>query len=133
MKKQLKQNINISPTLNFLDKFKKIDCYNYMVENFDNSQIDLRIIGDQIFEKLNSGIAVAFNQGLDKPSAVVVVSKDLNEKGILAGKLANDIGELMGGGGGGKAHLATAGGQKGLDIVKILNKTEKLILHILKG
>ena len=39
----------------------------------------------------------------------------------------------MGGGGGGKAHLATAGGQKGLDIVKILNKTEKLILHILKG
>ena len=81
MEKQLKQNINISPTLNFLDKFKKLIAI-IMVENFDNSQIDLRIIGDQILEKLNSGIAVAFNQGLDKPSAVVVVSKDLNEKGI---------------------------------------------------
>ena len=82
---------------------------------------------------MNSGIAVIFNQASDKSSAVIIVSKDLNKIGILAGKLAKDIGGLMGGGGGGKPHLATAGGKKGLKMIEILNKTEKYILNILKG
>ena len=133
LEKQLKQNINNSPTFNFSDKFKKVGKYNYIVENYETIQTDLKIIGDQIYEGLNSGIAVIFNQASDKSSAVIIVSKDLNKIGILAGKLAKDIGGLMGGGGGGKPHLATAGGKKGLNMIEILNKTEKYILNILKG
>ena len=37
--------------------------------------------------------------------AVVVVSKDLNKSGILAGDIAKKVGGFMGGGGGGKPHL----------------------------
>ena len=118
---------------NFPDKFKKVGKHNFLVENYESNQIDLRIIGDQIYEKLKSGIAVVFNEGLDKPSAVIIVSKDLNKTGILAGKLANDIGRFMGGGGGGKPHLATAGGKKGFNMIKILDQTEKLVRSILKG
>ena len=45
-----------------------------------------------------------------KPAALIVVSNDLVEKEINAGKLAKTIGSFMGGGGG-KPHLATAGGR----------------------
>ena len=64
---------------------------------------------------------------------MIIVSKDLNKTGILAGKLANDIGRFMGGGGGGKPHLATAGGKKGSNMIMILDQTEKLVRSILKG
>ncbi len=133
LEKQIKQKIDKSFAYNFPDKFKKVGKHNFLVENYESNQIDLRIIGDQIYEKLKSGIAVVFNEGLDKPSAVVIVSKDLNKTGILAGKLANDIGRFMGGGGGGKPHLATAGGKKGFNMIKILDQTEKLVRSILKG
>ena len=39
----------------------------------------------------------------------------------------------MGGGGGGKSHLATAGGKKGLNMKQIIDETEKLVLKKLKG
>ena len=42
---------------------------------------------------------------------VVVVTPDLVEKGVKAGNIAKEIGKKIGGGGGGRPHLATAGGQ----------------------
>ena len=133
LEKELKQNINKNHSFNFSDKFKKVGDHSFLIENLESSQIDLRIIGDQIYGKLRSGIAVVFNQELDKTSAVVIVSEDLNKIGIIAGKLAKDIGGFMGGGGGGKSHLATAGGKKGLNMKKIIDETEKLVLKKLKG
>ena len=45
-----------------------------------------------------------------------MVSKSLIDSGILVGDLAKNIGEFMGGGGGGKPHLATAGGRDNIVI-----------------
>ena len=65
--------------------------------------------------------------------AVIVVSKDLNTEGILAGKLAKTIGGFMGGGGGGKPHLATAGGKDNDTIDDAMHMTKKLINETLNG
>jgi alanyl-tRNA synthetase len=59
--------------------------------------------------------------------AVVVVSKDLNEEGVLAGEIAKTVGGLMGGGGGGKPHLATAGGKDNSAIDDAISSMKKII------
>ena len=92
----------------------------------------LKSIGDGISSKLSSGIAVLFSEGEEKPNAVVVVTKDLNAKGILAGDLAREIGGFMEGGGGGKPHLATAGGKDNHVIDEAMEKTKDLIKTLLE-
>ena len=62
-----------------------------------------------------------------------MVSKDLNESGVLAGTLAKDIGGFMGGGGGGKPHLATAGGRNNDAIQDAMGQTKELIIKTLNG
>ena len=81
--------------------------------------------------KLGSGIGILFDDGGEKPAAVVVVSADLVKKELNAGKLAKEIGSFMGGGGGGKPHLATAGGKDSNAIDNAMKKTEELIKNTL--
>ena len=62
---------------------------------------------------------------------MVVVSADLVKKELNAGKLAKEIGSFMGGGGGGKPHLATAGGKDFNAINEAMKKTGDLITNTL--
>ena len=98
-----------------------------------NGLDELKALGDHVFNTLSRGIAVLFSEGEEKPSAVIVVSKDLNETGVLAGTLAKDIGGFMGGGGGGKPHLATAGGRNNDAIQDAMGQTKELIIKTLNG
>ena len=98
-----------------------------------NGLDELKALGDHVFNTLSKGIAVLFSEGEEKPSAVIVVSKDLNETGVLAGTLAKDIGGFMDGGGGGKPHLATAGGRNNDAIQDAMGKTKELIIKTLNG
>ncbi|MFQ6615563.1 MAG: alanine--tRNA ligase [Fidelibacterota bacterium] len=72
----------------------------------------LKGIGDQVAQWLESGVGVLLSRIDSKPSLVCVVTRDLVKEGIRADKLAQSFGEKLGGGGGGKAHLATAGGKE---------------------
>ena len=47
----------------------------------------------------------------EKPILVVTVSQDLVTRGLHAGRLAGDAARKMGGGGGGRPHMAQAGGK----------------------
>ncbi|MFL3014085.1 MAG: alanine--tRNA ligase-related protein, partial [Candidatus Neomarinimicrobiota bacterium] len=88
---------------------------------------ELKRLGDRVISKIKSGVGVLFNDGNDKPSAVIVVSDNLVKENINAGALAKQIGSFMGGGGGGKPHLATAGGRDSSTIKEAMNKTKELI------
>ena len=66
---------------------------------------ELKRLGDRIISNIGSGIGILFDDGGEKPAAVVVVSADLVKKELNAGKLAKQIGSFMGGGGGGKPHM----------------------------
>jgi alanyl-tRNA synthetase len=65
--------------------------------------------------------------------ALIVVTKQLNDIGIVAGKIAKEIGSFMGGGGGGKSHMATAGGKNNLVLDSAMKKTKDMIKNIIKG
>ncbi len=72
----------------------------------------LKSMGDSLREKLYSGVGILASVIDDKVQLVCVVTDDLiKSKGLKAGKIVGDIAKLLGGGGGGKPHLATAGGK----------------------
>ncbi len=124
--KRSKSSINAKTLMEECEKYKD---YNILVSNVDFESLDeLKGFGDEILNVLGSGIAVLGSDKSDKPIVVIVVTNDIIDKGINAGNLAKIIGNEMGGGGGGKPSLATAGGKdlntyalamkKSIDLIK---------------
>ncbi len=70
----------------------------------------LQAQGDEMREKLGSGVGVlgaSFADG--KSTLLVVVTDDLNKRGIKADGLVRELAAIAGGKGGGKPHMAQAG------------------------
>jgi alanyl-tRNA synthetase len=72
----------------------------------------LKSLGDALRSKIGSGVGLLASIIDDKVALVCVVSDDLiKTKNIQAGKIVGTVAKTLGGGGGGKPHLATAGGK----------------------
>jgi len=111
-----------------------VDSKQIIVHETDASDMDmLKEFGDQLLNVLASGIGVLGSAAGEKPNVVVVVTKDLNDAGINAPDLAKSIGAIMGGGGGGRPHLATAGGKDKAKLKDALKRAEIIIKDALKG
>jgi alanyl-tRNA synthetase len=99
-----------------------------IVSRVDASSVDeLKNMGDELLSVIKSGVGVLGMKGESKPTIVVIVSPDLIKKGLHAGKIAKEIGAFMGGGGGGKPHLATAGGQDNSKLDEALKMAPEII------
>ena len=113
----------------WLKSADQVDDHLVVIELVDEGDTEgLKRIGDTLLSKIKSGVGVLFHTGDEKPSAVVVVTKDLTERGLDASDLAKSIGGLMGGGGGGRPHLATAGGRD-LKLVKGAMDSARELIH----
>jgi alanyl-tRNA synthetase len=89
---------------------------------------ELKSFGDELRNRIGSGVGVLISQIDDKVGIVAVVSDDMmKEKKLSAGKIVGELAKLVGGGGGGRAHLATAGGKDVGQIVTTLSKVEKIV------
>jgi alanyl-tRNA synthetase len=97
------------------------------------SMAELKQHGDDLRDALRSGIGLLGTVSNGKPGVVVVVTDDLIARGLHAGQLAREVGGLLGGGGGGKAHLATAGGKDPARLPAVLDQSFELITRILAG
>jgi len=97
---------------------EKSDDMNIVKSKFDVDNMDeLKEIGDALRGKLKRGIGLIYAIIDDKISLCAVVTDDLiKERSLSAGKIAGDVAKILGGGGGGRPHLATAGGK---DVSKI--------------
>ncbi|MBM4171286.1 MAG: alanine--tRNA ligase [Ignavibacteria bacterium] len=89
---------------------------------------ELKSMGDELREKMKSGIGVLISQIDDKVGIVAVVSDDLlKDKKMSAGSIVKEIAKIVGGSGGGRPHLATAGGKDISKIEEALNSVDKII------
>ena len=134
LEKRLRQSSSDSDLslTKLMDQIESVNGYQVLVEKIDaNSIDDLKRIGDVMRGKLDSGIGVLFMAGDEKLSAVVVVADAIIALGQNAGSLAKTIGGFMGGGGGGKAHLATAGGSDLEIFEQAMDQTKELIINYL--
>jgi alanyl-tRNA synthetase len=91
-----------------------IPLITYKVNDLDMNS--LRNLGDEIRNRLGTGVLVLASVLKDKISFVSMVTKDLNEKGISAGNIIKEVSKATGGSGGGRPDMAQAGGK---DIDKI--------------
>lgn len=93
------------------------------VSNMD----ELKSMGDELRLKIKTGIGLMISQIEDKVAIVAVVSDDLiKDKKLSAGKIVGDVAKIVGGGGGGRPHLATAGGKDVAKIDEALTAFEKM-------
>jgi len=102
-----------------------IDVYTAVVPGETMDQ--LKDLGDRVREKLKSGIAIFGMITSSGPQILCVVTDDLVKKGVHAGKIVGQIGRELGGGGGGKPHMATAGGKETDNLEKILKSSTQYI------
>ncbi|MDP2960019.1 MAG: alanine--tRNA ligase, partial [candidate division Zixibacteria bacterium] len=89
-------------------------------------------LADALRENLKSSVGVFATVSEDKISFVATVTDDLIKRGIKAGEIVKEVAKLTGGSGGGKPHLAQAGGK---DITKLdfaLSCVPEIIKKMLK-
>ena len=131
LEKKIKQQKKSNSTLNLESIVKDsitLGDYELIITMTDVSIMDeLKDLGNAILNKIDSGIAVLGSIVNDKPSMVIVVTDDLINKDIKAGELAKEIGASMGGGGGGKPNLATAGGKDKKSLELALSSSKKIL------
>ena len=73
---------------------------------------ELKRLGDELRARLHTGVGVLGTVLEGKASFVCVVTDDLVAgKKIQAGRIVGEVAKLVGGGGGGRPHMATAGGK----------------------
>ena len=71
-----------------------------------------RTMGDGLRDALGTGGVGVIGANLDgKASLLAVVTDDLIDRGVQAGNVVKAIAQIVGGGGGGRPHLAQAGGK----------------------
>ncbi len=71
-------------------------------------------------------VFVAGTEEAGKPMLTVMISENLVEGGLNAGKLVKEAAKLIQGGGGGQAHFATAGGKDKEGLSKAVAKVIEL-------
>ena len=78
----------------------------------DVNNVDaLRELADAMRRDLQSGAAVLSTAVGGKIVFLATVTEDLVGRGVKAGDLVKQVAQITGGGGGGKPHLAQAGGK----------------------
>ena len=121
-------------TKSLIEKAEKIGDSLFIRQKVEVSSMDeLKLLGDSLLSGLDSGIGVLGMIDGEKPAMVIVVTPDLVKKKINAGSLAQSIGSVMGGGGGGKPHLATAGGKDVSKLGKALEESHKIVHKLIKN
>ena len=95
---------------------------------------ELKSIGDAVRSKLGSGVAILATVVDQKVALVCVVTDDLIRKNNLqAGRIVGTMAKLVGGGGGGRPHLATAGGKDVEKLDEALAQSTEIIRSMLTG
>ncbi|MFA4924001.1 MAG: DHHA1 domain-containing protein, partial [Ignavibacteriaceae bacterium] len=89
---------------------------------------ELKSMGDNLREKIKSGVGVLISEIDGKVGLVCVVSDDLiKEKNLSAGKIVGEAAKILGGAGGGRPHLATAGGKDASKIDEALKYVDEIV------
>jgi len=92
----------------------------------------LRSFGDQLKERLKSGVIILGAIIEDKVALLSVVTDDLVKKGYHAGKIIEEVAKLVDGSGGGRPDMAQAGGKSVDKLDTALAKAEKIISKLEK-
>jgi alanyl-tRNA synthetase len=93
---------------------------------------EFKLIGEEVRKKLRNGVGLLACVLDDKINLVCTVSDNLiSDKKISAGNIIRDAAKQLGGGGGGRPQLATAGGKDVAKLDAVLSSTSEEIKKLL--
>ncbi len=92
----------------------------------------MRTLGDQLKNKLGSGIIVLAGAAGGKVSLMAMATDDVVKKGAHAGNIIKAAAAVCGGGGGGRPNMAQAGGKDASKIGEALEKAKEIVAEQIK-
>ncbi len=111
-----------------ISKKEDLDGINFIAARMENMDMKaLRDLGDELKNKLGSGLIVLAGVKDGRLFFVVTATKDLVEKGIHAGKIIKEVSGVTGGSGGGRPDMAQAGGKDIEKIEEALEMSRKIV------
>lgn len=87
----------------------------------------LRTLGDQLKQKLGSGVVVLASGKDGKVNLMAMATDDVVKKGVHAGNIIKAAAAVCGGGGGGRPNMAQAGGKDASKIADALEKAKSVV------
>ena len=104
----------IAKSDSLLETVESVGEYKYLVAKMEGVDADsLKTAAERLQQKIGNNAAVVLGSPLDggKVSLVAAFGKEINQKGVQAGKFIGAVAKMCGGGGGGRPNLAQAGGR----------------------
>ncbi|MBN8570260.1 MAG: alanine--tRNA ligase [Ignavibacteria bacterium] len=134
-KQMMKQNLEKSFVLldELIEKAPEVNGSKLLVSKITvQSSEEFKLIGEELRKKLRNGAALLASVLDDKINLVCTVSDNLiSDKKINAGNIIRDAAKQLGGGGGGRPQLATAGGKDIAKLDAVLSSTSEEIKKLL--
>ncbi|HIP86345.1 MAG TPA: alanine--tRNA ligase, partial [Aquifex sp.] len=126
---RLKQEL-LKQQLDRAVKVEPLGSINLVWGTFEGVPMEqLRNLADSLRQKHKPAVVFLVNKQGDKLQTVLAITKEVADKEKLnAGKLIQEVGKILGGGGGGRPDMAQGGGtkidefQKGLELLRNLLK-----------
>ena len=118
-----------------INKAVEVDGVAVAAARVDSPDMDtLRAMGDTLRERLaGAAVGVLFASFDERPVCIVVVTDEaISGNGLNAGRLARDVAAFIGGGGGGKAHMAQAGGKDASRIDEAVEQAPEVVTKHLR-
>ena len=125
----IKQQSSNSEISELITKAKTIENFKFISTEIKVDSVDsLKQAGDILRDNLKSGVGVLGVKINNKINILCVVTDDLiKSRGLKAGDIVREIAVIVGGSGGGRPHLAMAGGKDLEKFDDALNKAEEII------
>ena len=110
---ELRRRVAALEAANNLNEAREVQGVKVVAQRTEAEDVpSLRAMADGLRESLGSGVGVLGADIGGKVSFIAVVTDDLiKARGLKAGDIVRGVAQLAGGSGGGKAHLAQAGGR----------------------
>jgi alanyl-tRNA synthetase len=90
-------------------------------------------LGDRLRDRLRSGVLVLASEIDTEPALVAMVTRDLVDRGLHAGRLIQEIAPIIGGRGGGRPELAQGGGNDASRLDEALAAVEGIVRRQFSG
>jgi len=124
----LRKEISILRAYDILSSAREVGEAKFILAEVPGAtQQIMREMGDRLKEKIKSGVIILASEVDGKASLLAMVTPDLIEKGLNAGKIISQISPLVDGKGGGRADMAQAGGKNPARLKDALKKAEEII------